>query len=606
MIRAQTQNMAKSLFFAAILVSGLYVIPVNAQSADYPVLHTGHAAENHYCGTDTSSPDALRHVEAYLEARRNGTLGALAKSSSPPSVGDERSFNVFESAWMPLNFRAVDVTSAYVLWVEIDELNNGNVTPSEVAGLRTAIFDETPAASINPDAGFLPNINSVFGQPPNVDGDGLVDILMYDIGRGSSNTLGYVSAADVNPQAVEGQGNGRDVLYLDSDQGTSNLTTLAAIAAHEYTHLVNLSYGWDTTFLNEGFAEYAMVLNGYFWRNIRFLANRTEYTRTLFDWRDGGGPGAVDYERAGLFVTYIANLVGPEGVAAILTGRNLKGARGIDSVMTDRGSSLAELLQDYHTSILYNDRTIDPAFGFQEQARSSIRISLAGLEVDGEVPSTAGEGGFQTISQNQSVNSGSVQYYRWRNVADFSILLETPGWRIFPAALQEQQRATLYGRNSARVVLEPADGSALQFIDMAPGSGTHTFDGSFASITLIASHLNPEAVPGDQIEFEAFWTPRSMATDIESAPLPEAATLHVFPNPVSGPATLVSQIERPGAYRAELFDVLGRRVWDQVYPALLPGPLTQRVPTSGLPPGLYLVRLSGSGMAISTTLTVAR
>lgn len=598
--------MVKTSIWTTLACVWLSAIPVNAQSTDYAELHTGHDAEDHYCGTDTSSPDARRHVEAYLEARKNGTLKSLSKSSSPPSIGDERSFNVFETAWMPLNFRAADVTSDYVLWIEIEEVNNGNVTPSEIAGLRAAILDETPAASINPAAGFLTNINGVFGQPPNVDGDGLVDILMYDIGRGSGNTLGYVHAADANPQAIEGQGNRRDVLYLDSNQGTSNLTTLAAIAAHEYTHLVNLSYGWDATFLNEGFAEYAMVMNGYFWRNIRFLANRTEYTRTLFDWRDGGGPGAVDYERAGLFVTYIANRVGPEGVAAMLTGRNLKGARGIDSVMTERGSSLTELLQDYHTAILYNDITIDPAYGFQEPQRSSIRISLAGLEVDGEVPSTAGEGGFQTISQNQSVNSGAVQYYRWRNVADFSIQLETPGWRIFPAALQEQQRATLYGRNSARVVLEPADGSALKFIDVDPGSGTQTFDGSFTSITLIASHLNPEAVPGDQIEFEAFWTPRSLATDIETASLPDAATIHVFPNPVAGPATVVSQIERPGAYRVELFDVLGRRVWDQAYPALLPGPLTQRVPTSGLPPGVYLVRLSGSGMATSTPLTVSR
>ncbi|PIQ63691.1 MAG: hypothetical protein COV99_01270 [Bacteroidetes bacterium CG12_big_fil_rev_8_21_14_0_65_60_17] len=600
---------------ATILVSGLVWMAwglltpvVSAQHADH-----GHSASDHvhghFCATDSGSDEARRHMAAYLNARQAGLL-PRRKSASPPDVGDEEEFNVLESgAWTPLEFRVVDITGSYVLWVEIAELNNGNVTPGEIAGFRDVIFEGTPAQSIDPSKGIFENIHDVFGLPPDVDGDGLVDILLYDIGRGPTGTLGYVSSTDVNPNAGPGQGNGRDVLYLDSASGTSNLTTLAAIAAHEYTHLVHLSSGWDEAFLTEGYAEYAMIMLGYFWRSINYFSLPDEYRRTLFEWRDGGGPGAMDYQRAGLFITYLANRVGSMGVAQMLTGETLKGAKGIDSVLVMHGDDLGSAITDFHTANLYNDRSFDDRFGYIEGGRSSIRIDLTGREINGETPSRTGEGGFQTRLTNHAINAGAVRYVRWTDVSDFQFVFDMPSWRFFPPAFQEQQRETLRGRNRVRLVLEPDDGGPLQVTELLGSEESTHFEGNFSTVTAVFTHTNPEAVPGDNLEISASWTPRSVATPVETLaeqPDPDAPALSVWPNPVSDQLSVSISAGRSGFYRVDMYDILGRRV-NNLFQGILPGGTTHiRSATGMLSPGSYVIHLDGGGLQATRLIQVVR
>ncbi len=595
----------KRAFRAAVLFSLAFLA-----AAFVPSIVT---AQDHYCGTDSHSEAAHAHVQSFLTARAaRGPSVPLFKSGSPPDVGTEQDFRVFESDnWMPLTFRAMDVTAAYVLWVETEELDNGNVTVQEITALRSHLLDSTPSGSVDPGQGILSNIHQRLGFPPDVDGDGLVDILVYDIGRGPSNTLGYVHSADVNPDVAPGVGNGRDILYLDSDRGTANLTTLAAIAAHEYTHLVHLSYGWDTTFLNEGYAEYAMVMNGYFWRNITFLNQQPEYQRTLMDWRDGGGPGAVDYERAGLFVTYLANLAGPDAVGQMLKGPTIKGPKGIDSVLAIHGDSFANALQDYHAANLFNDRSLGARFGYAEPGRSSIRISLASQVIDGENPNIVnGEGDPGTVSSGQSVNSGAVRYFKWVDVADFAFSFESPGWRGFPGPFQQQQRETLYARNRLRLVFEPIDGGPLAFRDVEPGTGFQDFPGVFASVTAIFSHLNPEAVPGDQIEFEALWTrPSTIVTDVEEAGVPSSALpsdLTFWPNPVSAGATVSVRldVQTPGVYHVDLVDILGRIHDRSSLGYLAAGQNTAKIPGGSLSTGTWFMRITGPGFQATRRIVV--
>ncbi len=598
----------------AALVFILWMLPsvlpfARAQISDHAVAGADHV-HGHFCATDSGSEDARRHVAAFLQAREEGLLPLRKGAFSPPDIGDEQEFNVLESnAWTPLRFRAVDVTSSYVLWVEIAEINNGNVTPGEIAGLRDVIFESTPAESIDSGKGIFENIHDVFGLPPDVDGDGLVDILLYDIGRGPSGTLGYVSSTDVNPNALPGEGNGRDVLYLDSASGTSNLTTLAAIAAHEYTHLVHLSYGWDQTFLTEGYAEYAMVMLGYFWRNITFFSLPEEYRRTLFEWRDGGGPGAMDYQRAGLFITYLANRVGSSGVAEMMTGLNEKGAEGLDSVLVTHGDDLGSAITDFHTANLLNDRSVDSRFGYAESGRSSIRISLTGREIDGEVPSTTGEGGFQTLLTGHAINAGAVRYVRWKDVSDFQFVFDMPSWRVFPPAFQEQQRATLRSRNRVRLLLEPDDGGPLRIAELEGSTELTRFEGDFRTITAIFAHMNPEAIPGDNLEISAAWTPRSIATPVETLseqPGPGAPLLAVWPNPVASQLAVSVSTPHTGYYRVDLFDMLGRRV-SGLFEGVLPGGTTEiRSDVSSLTAGSYVVRLQGDRVHASRLVQVVR
>lgn len=80
---------------------------------------------------------------------------------------------------------------------------------------------------------------------------------------------------------------------------------------------------------------------------------------------------------------------------------------------------------------------------------------------------------------------------------------------------------------------------------------------------------------------------------------PAAADVTLFPNPVSasGSATLAYQLAAPAPVRITLLDAVGRTIWQQAGSQLVAaGEQRQPLPTTGLRPGLYAVRLSdGAG-----------
>jgi hypothetical protein len=76
---------------------------------------------------------------------------------------------------------------------------------------------------------------------------------------------------------------------------------------------------------------------------------------------------------------------------------------------------------------------------------------------------------------------------------------------------------------------------------------------------------------------------------------PSTAGFDLFPNPTEGDATLQLL---PGDERVELLDALGRQVWSGNM--LQTGPCV--IPTGGLAPGRYLVRVVGNGAVRSHAL----
>lgn len=573
-----------------------------------------------YCGTDTHSEEARRDLAAFEHARSSGMLTSLraGKSAAPPTIGQEQSFNVSEGGWMPLDFRLMDVQEgAYYLWVEIDELDNGNVTNEEIASLRSVLLDSTPAGSIDPSGGILENNHSIFGQAPNVDGDGIVDLLMYDIGRGSGSTLGYVHTADLNPAAAEGEGNGRDVLYLDSAEGTARLDDMAAIAAHEYTHLIHANYGWDETFVTEGYAEYAMVMNGYYWRGIEYLAQRSELALQLFTWRTdpNGGPATRDYQRGGLFFTYVADRTSPQTVGRMLQARSLKGARGIDSVLVQRDqSSLGDMVLGFHTANRFNDTSIREDFGYAAEQRSSMPRAILNRDpIDGEEEYVQQEDpyvvDFNDGGAQFNIAGGAVKYYGWTDVADIRLAYDTPGYRIFPEGLRESQQRTLADRNRVRLVLEPHGGGEPIVRDVEPSTEATFIEGEFDAVTMIVAHLNP-GVSGarDALEIRFAWTPLSMSVPVEDAgEVPAVVRLgQNYPNPFNPATTVPVELDESGRIRLEVFDLLGRRVAllaDELLPA---GEHRFIVRADSWPSGQYLVRLVAGDVIRTRQMTLLK
>lgn len=80
-----------------------------------------------------------------------------------------------------------------------------------------------------------------------------------------------------------------------------------------------------------------------------------------------------------------------------------------------------------------------------------------------------------------------------------------------------------------------------------------------------------------------------------------------FPNPTAGGAQLSVRLAAAGAVTVCVFDVLGRQVQRTERTGLTAGTAyTVEVPTEGLAPGVYAVRLSGGGSVATRSLTVVR
>ena len=568
--------------------------------------HDGHIhLEGDYCGTDFDSEGAQAILAKILADRDAGLYEArkrqlASKHSSPPDIGDLATFNVPEDVSLALEFQLVDTTSLYHLWVEVAELNNQNVGQSQINSFRNFMFGATPSRSVNPSQGIVANNNDIFGFPPNIDGDGIVDILMYDIDRGASNngsvTLGIFDPADQLLDPPDGIGNERDIIYVDSNEGARNLQTLAVITAHEYVHLIHSGYGGETTFISEGYAEYAIVLNGYYWRPMHYFGVNINVTKNLFDWNNANTE--PDYQRSGLFFTYIAEQSSPNVIGEMLRDSEKKGALGIDSVLVNNGSSISDMILNFHTANFVNDKSVDPRFGYDEPERSTHHAFLSSAPVDGELTNSGGEGGF-TLQFNDTVNAGAVNYFRVTDVANFSYIYDTPAIPIF----LPDKRA----RNRARILLDHHDGTS-SIVDIVPGEQQHLLSGEFDALTFVFVHENPAVAVGDQISLDAGWTPLSSVTDTEDGGvLPLVSGLESgYPNPFSARTNIPVILARAGHLRLEVFDMLGRSV-EVMADAHLPlGQHVFHLEGSNLTAGTYLVRMTTAEGVRSSLVTKTR
>ena len=562
-----------------------------------------HGEPGHICGTDVDSPEARQALLDFREARDSGQLAqrrsAIAlKSASSADIGDRRPFKVSESGWIEVEFELMDKEDGlYNLWVSIHELDSGRITPDVIQSLRTALVESTPGSIINEDAGVIANNEVVLGPPPDFDGDGVTDVLMYDIDPNDdtpgSFVAGYVHSTDINPNATPGTGNQADVLYLDSNQGISAGVT-ASTAAHEYAHLIHFATGFDTdTFISEGIAEYLTVVNGLGRSRYAFLALPGETDLPLMNWRSGSADVVRDYAKAELFFRYLGEQMGPTIVSEIARNPH-KGADGIDSVLTAKGSSLAAMLLDYHSANLVNDRRIDYRFGYGSDVESSgVRANVNTTYSGGNATTPFADG------SKPGLESGAVNYVDFRNVADLSLRFDAAAVPI----LLESAR----GRVAARVFLQDELGE-YSYRDLAPQEEPHVIPGNFFKARVVFIHTQPGTAIVGRYDYEGEWLSFGQATPVDQSPeLPTAVTLDQnYPNPFNPATTIGWDLPEAGDVTIRVIDQLGRvvaEIADGFFPA---GKHSASFDGSRLASGTYLYVLDAGDQRVTRHLTLLK
>jgi large repetitive protein len=216
---------------------------------------------------------------------------------------------------VPSTCRAVG-TNCYI-FVE-DDTWNTQVNLANVNAVMEAFDNSTPA---NSNKGIYETVVETFGNPPDVDNDPRIIILILDIVDGYDGSGGYVAGYfyGLNELSTSGS-NVAEIYYVDAnptDLSTEyGLNTALNTTAHEFQHMVHFNYHdgsaskpFQATFLNEGCSEISSVVCGYPLRDQSLYNN--EYNHFLLDWRDGDDV-LNDYARAARYIVYFYDQFGSD------------------------------------------------------------------------------------------------------------------------------------------------------------------------------------------------------------------------------------------------------------------------------------------------------
>ncbi|NNE70846.1 MAG: T9SS type A sorting domain-containing protein [Rhodothermales bacterium] len=560
-------------------------------------VHPGLRHNAPYCGTLLEAPEFREAYERWvakgLTRGANEGSNVAAKSASPPDVGDRQNFFVYIYAtgnFVEREFELRDKTDLYHAWVAVADL--AQLSDSELEAIRRAMISETPQGSVDPGLGVMANNHAVFGSPPNVDGDGIVDFLFYDIDN--QNVGGFVHPGDLDRDSG---GNGRDILHLDVLQSVSFLPRLIA---HEYTHLIHFNYEFDVeTFISEGLAEFAMVANGYTQDNFSYLGFPTEHKRPLFSWRGVDDQnGGRDYDRGRLFFSYVAERVGPFSTGEMVRN-DRKGAPGIDSILVREGVGLGEVIEDFHTANWVFDTDVAAEYGYTR----NFSVPLAPIP-DEYIDTTQGSSTPEPDPEDSpTLEGGAVNYIYFTDLADLTLNFDAyaaPAVVAITPSILDDFRSRLRGR-----VIATRDDGTVESVEVLPSAGNHLIQGNFTDVVFIVTSVDPSKTT--RYQMAAGWRDFGTSLDVESGAVPESFAIGgIYPNPASTHSTLRLEMETPAVASLSLFDPLGRRLQHTTTGLLASGRHELPVQLDGIPSGAYLLVVEVANRRITRPVTVVR
>jgi immune inhibitor A len=213
-----------------------------------------------------------------------------------------------------------------------------------------------------------PTDRAFFGSEwsPGVDNDPHLSILhARDLG---STIAGYYSSADEFVSLVRNDSNEMEMFYINIDNVTVNDSFYNGVLAHEFQHMIH----WhndrnEETWMNEGFSELAMYLNGFDVGGSEW-AFADEPDTQLNSWPEGPGAAGANYGAGYLFTSYFLDRFGSRATQALVAHPENSFA-SVEAVMEDLGSGLTveDLFADWIVANQLDDPYLaDGQYGYEE------------------------------------------------------------------------------------------------------------------------------------------------------------------------------------------------------------------------------------------------
>ena len=217
---------------------------------------------------------------------------------------------------------------------------------------------------------------------PGVDNDPHLSILHAR--KLGNSVAGYYSSADEFVSAVREDSNEMEMFYINLENVTLNDSFYNGVLAHEFQHMIH----WyndrnEETWLNEGFSELAMYLNGFDVGGSDWVFATTPDTQ-LNSWPEGPGAAGANYGAGYLFTSYFLDRFGSEATRS-LVAHDENSFTSVDAVLDELGVGLDHeaLFADWVVANLLDDPYLeDGRYGYEEIDPPSFDIEVSYDEGD--------------------------------------------------------------------------------------------------------------------------------------------------------------------------------------------------------------------------------
>ena len=212
-----------------------------------------------------------------------------------------------------------------------------------------------------------PTDREFFGSEwtPGVDGDPHI-YLVYSRGIGGS-VAGYFSSPDeYHPDAYE-HSNAHEMFVFNADNSPLDDTYTYGVLAHEFQHMIHWKQDRnETSWMNEGFSEVAVLLNGYYvgGADRQYISDPDVQ---LTDWGPDPGTNGPHYGASFLFLSYFLDRFGEDATKALVKDQQ-NGMESVNDILksinaTDKTNGQAITANDMFMDWAITNYVLDGSVG---------------------------------------------------------------------------------------------------------------------------------------------------------------------------------------------------------------------------------------------------
>ncbi len=343
------------------------------------------------CGLPIMTDEWHKNVMEYMRINYPDEYLALHR---PPvlkksySVGDVATFYVLQdddsggTNRVQVGAKLLAKGNHNAIWADtVAMLSANNISENLAKDYLKLLEESTPAFSRDTSKGIYELETEYFGEPPNKDGDGVVDFLFATL---YSGVAGYFSPLD---QTNGAGSNRRDIVYIDVGSGISYTK---GTLSHELQHLIHYNYDKnENTQFNEGLSEMATIICGGDYISHSYYLQKPNAVSWAWD------SNVEDYSMASLFTLYWVEQFGDAAIKEFVqmkSGSNsVRGFTAFNKLLQNHGftGGLNNWFKNWFIANYVDDISFNPKYGYKAwismRAAPTFTYAKANIEQAGNI-----------------------------------------------------------------------------------------------------------------------------------------------------------------------------------------------------------------------------